>query len=359
MHTIPKTILITGGAGFVGSSLAINLKQKYPHYEVIAFDNLKRRGSELNLPRLAEAGIQFVHGDIRQKADFDSLPAQVNTIIEASAEPSVLAGLDGTPDYLVDTNLNGTINCLYFAKKTGADFIFLSTSRVYPIENIEKSLFEEAETRFVLQDQQSLPGISAKGIAEDFPLGGYRSLYGATKLASELMIQEFQQFYGLRTVINRCGVLTGPWQMGKVDQGVVVLWMARHFWQGKLGYFGYGGQGKQVRDMLHTDDLFGLIDWQMHHLDQINGEVFNVGGGVETSASLQELTRICEEITGNRIEIQQVPENRVADIRIYLTDNSKVSAATGWTPQKRVPEIMQEIYAWMKTHQDALKKILS
>jgi len=354
-----KKILITGGAGFVGSALALNFKKNYPHYHIIAFDNLKRRGSELNLPRLKEAGIEFLHGDIRQKADFDILSTDISTFIEASAEPSVLAGLEGTPDYLVDTNLSGTINCLYFAKKVNASFIFLSTSRVYPIKNIEKSIFKETDTRFELQTEQVLTGISEKGIAENFPLEGYRSLYGATKLASELMIQEFQYFYKLKTVINRCGVLTGPWQMGKVDQGVVVLWAARHFWNGKLGYFGYGGTGKQVRDMLHTDDLYRLINFQIHNIEKIDGETFNVGGGREVSTSLQELTKVCEQISGNKIEIQKVVENRQADIRIYITDNSKVTAQTGWKPKITVENIMKDIFQWIEQNQEALKPILS
>ena len=142
-------LLITGGAGFVGASLAISLKQNYPQYQIFALDNLKRRGSELSLSRLKAAGIEFLHGDIRNKEDFDALPA-VDTVIEASAEPSVLAGLDGTPDYLINTNLFGTVNCLNYALKHRANFIFLSTSRVYPIKTIETLNFEEADTRFVL-----------------------------------------------------------------------------------------------------------------------------------------------------------------------------------------------------------------
>lgn len=240
-----KTILITGGAGFVGSALAIELKTKYTNYQVISLDNLKRRGSELNLSRLKSAQVEFFHGDIRNTEDFASLP-KIDTIIEASAEPSVLAGLNGTPDYVVNTNLMGTINCLNFAVKNKSDFIFLSTSRVYPIEKIELAELDEKETRFVISPNQILNGISEEGISEDFPLEGFRSIYGATKLCSELLITEYNQFYKIKTVVNRCGVLTGPWQMGKVDQGVIVLWMARHFWKQDLGYFGYGGTGKQV-----------------------------------------------------------------------------------------------------------------
>jgi CDP-paratose 2-epimerase len=352
-----KTLLITGGAGFVGSSMALSLKKKYPSYELYVLDNLKRRGSELNIPRLKEAGIHFVHGDIRNKEDFDGLP-KIDCMLEASAEPSVLAGIDSTPDYLINTNLNGTINCLNFAAKNKSDFIFLSTSRIYPIETIENINYTETETRFEIAEEQSIPGFSVRGISEGFPLNNYRSLYGTTKLASELFIQEYKQFFGLRTVINRCGVLTGPWQMGKIDQGVVVLWLAKHFWNQSLSYIGYGGKGKQVRDMLHTDDLFRLIDWQIHHLDKVNGEIFNVGGGREISLSLKEMTALCEEITGHKIAIQEVPENRAADIRIYITDNSKVTETTGWKPEISPKQIFEEIYEWMKSNEQQLASIL-
>ncbi|MBK8351102.1 MAG: NAD-dependent epimerase/dehydratase family protein [Saprospirales bacterium] len=352
-----KSILITGGAGFVGSSMALQLKAKYPTYEIYVLDNLKRRGSELNIPRLKAANIHFVHGDIRNKEDFDGLP-KIDLILEASAEPSVLAGIDSTPDYLINTNLTGTINCLNYATKNKSDFIFLSTSRIYPIETIESINFTEATTRFEIAEQQTIKGFSKNGISEDFPLDNYRSLYGTTKLASELFIQEYKQFFGLKTVINRCGVLTGPWQMGKIDQGVVVLWIAKHFWNQPLSYIGYGGTGKQVRDMLHTDDLFRLIDWQMHHLDEINGEIFNVGGGTEISLSLNEMTTLCEEITGNKIPIKQVPENRTADIRIYITDNSKVTSKTGWKPQISPKQIFSEIYEWIKENEQQLASIL-
>lgn len=350
-------ILITGGAGFVGSSLAIALKTNYPDYQLFALDNLKRRGSELNLSRLKKAGVEFVHGDIRSKEDFDALPA-VDTVIEASAEPSVLAGLDGTPDYLINTNLFGTVNCLNYALKHKAAFIFLSTSRVYPIKTLETLNFVEEETRFALADEQPVPGASAKGIAENFPLDGARSLYGTTKLASELLIQEYNEFYNLKTVINRCGVITGPWQMGKVDQGVMVLWVAKHYFQQQLGYFGYGGTGKQIRDMLHVADLYRLIDWQLHNLDQVNGEILNAGGGLESSASLQELTKICQEVTGHTIPIKAVAETRTADIRLYVTDNTKVTQLTGWKPEIGIKQIVEEIAEWLKENEDDLGPIL-
>jgi len=350
-------ILITGGAGFVGSSLAIALKQNYPSYEIYCLDNLRRKGSELNVARLTKQGISFIHGDIRNKEDFDSLPI-VDSVIEASAEPSVLAGLNGSPDYLMNTNLFGTVNCLNYAVKCKASFIFLSTSRIYPIKTLETLDFIESETRFELTDNQKIKGVSAKGIAEDFPLEGARSLYGTTKLASELIIQEYNEFYNLKTVVNRCGVLTGPWQMGKVDQGVMVLWIAKHFFEQQLAYIGYGGNGKQTRDMLHVADLYRLIDWQLHNIDKVNGETMNAGGGVEVSASLQELTEICQRVTGKTIPINKVAENRPADIRLYVTDNTKVTALTGWKPEIGIEQIVEEITAWLAENREALEPIL-
>jgi CDP-paratose 2-epimerase len=352
-----KNILITGGCGFVGTSLALAFKQKYPSYTIYALDNLKRRGSELNIRRLQEADVVFIHGDIRNKEDLQVFP-QIDTIIEAAAEPSVLAGLNNSTAYLVDTNLRGTINCLDLALQHKADFIFLSTSRVYPIKQLENVNFYEAETRFELDKVQKIYGFSERGVSEQFPMQGARSLYGATKYASELMMEEYREMLGLKTVINRCGVLTGAYQMGKIDQGVVVLWMAKHFWKQKLGYFGYGGEGKQVRDMLHVADLFTLLDYQVHHIDSVNGEIFNVGGGRNISASLQELTKICQEITGNQIPIDKVVENRVADIRLYLTDNQKVTEKIGWKPTIDVKDILVDVFTWIKKDEKILKNIL-
>lgn len=351
-------VLITGGCGFVGSSLAISFKKKYSHYSIVALDNLKRKGSHLNLDRLNKHDINFIHGDIRNKEDFEQV-GPTDIVIDASAEPSVMAGLDGDPDYLINTNLNGTINCLSYAKKQNAGFIFLSTSRVYPIEQIENAKYIETPTRFKFSDDQTTEGISADGISEALSTAGYRSFYGATKLASELIIEEYNKFYGLRTIINRCGVLTGPWQMGKIDQGVVVLWVARHFWKKNLSYIGYGGEGKQVRDILHINDLFELIDYQVHNLKKFNGELFNVGGSNDVSISLNELTQLCEEVTGNKINIKKVSENRSADLRMYITDNKKVTQETGWMPKTKAKKIIEEIYEWLKENEQVLSKILN
>ena len=351
-------LLITGGSGFVGSNLAIKLKKDYPSLKIICFDNLKRRGSELNISRLKEHNIEFIHGDIRNKEDFDTV-GEINVLIEAAAEPSVLSGIDSTPDYVLNTNLTGTINCLNFALKHKAKFIFLSTSRIYPINNLGKINFTEEKNRFQISDNQSLNGISKHGISEDFPLNGARSFYGASKLSSELLIQEYIQFYGLEAIINRCGVITGPWQIGKIDQGVVVLWLAKHYWKKELSYIGFGGEGKQVRDILHIDDLYQLIKTQLNDFKLFNGDIFNAGGGINVSLSLKELTVICEELTGNKITIHSVKENRAADIPIYITDNAKITALCNWKPKRDAKATLTDIFEWMREHEATLKTLIS
>jgi CDP-paratose 2-epimerase len=231
--------------------------------------------------------------------------------------------------------------------------IFLSTSRVYPVALLNQLHTQETATRLVLDASQMLPGCSRDGISEDFPLTGTRSLYGATKLASELLITEYAAAYGLSTIINRCGVITGPWQMGKVDQGVFALWIAAHYFGLSLSYIGYGGTGKQVRDLLHIADLIDLIDLQIEHLDTLKGQVFNVGGGLSGSLSLQETTSLCQVLVGRRLDIGTILEDRVGDVKLYITDHRRVTHWTGWRPQRGPRETLADIVDWMRAS-DAL-----
>ena len=350
-------IIVTGGAGFVGSSLCIHLKKKYPDYEVVAFDNLRRRGSELNLTRFKDHGVQFSHGDIRNIEDFHVL-GECDILVDASADPSVLSGISSPALPVINANLIGTVNALEFASRCKGKFIFMSTSRIYPVQALESASYEELETRYKWSDSQSLNGISSKGVSEDFPLAGARSFYGASKLASELLIEEYREHKGISSIINRFGVIGGPWQMGKVDQGVLILWLARHFYKGKLNYIGYGGSGKQTRDILHIDDVVELIDIQIHDFDRFDGSVSNVGGGVSCSFSLLELTDLCSKITGNEILIGAELENRPADLRIYITDNKRIESLGGWSPKKTLENIVQDSFSWMHQNERILKTIL-
>lgn len=353
----PNTILITGGAGFVGSNLALHLQRVLPRTRIVALDNLKRRGSELNLPRLKEGGVEFVHGDVRNREDLDAT-VRADLLLECSAEPSVLAGIDSSPDYVVQTNLVGTINVLEYCRRHQTAMIFLSTSRVYPIEALCRIALVETGTRFEIDQAQTMPGISARGIGEEFPLAGARSLYGASKLASELFIDEYGAQYDLPMLVNRFGVIAGPWQMGKIDQGVVTLWVARHVFGKPLSYIGFGGTGKQVRDVLHIDDVCELIALQIDQLESLRGGLFNVGGGRTVSVSLAELTELCRTVTGMTIPIAAVPENRAADVPLYVTDNAKIERTLGWSPQRSMQRLIEDVHTWIKANEASLRPIL-
>jgi CDP-paratose 2-epimerase len=350
-------LLITGGAGFVGANLAVALAQRHPGWELVALDNLYRRGSELNLPRLADAGVEFVRGDVREPDDVAAVPPP-DAIVECSAEPSALAGLGDDAGYVFHTNLTGAFNCLELARRSAAALIFLSTSRVYPVEPLRSLAYEEAETRFELEPEQPLAGASGSGIAEDFPLMGARTLYGTTKLAAELLIVEYAEAFGLRAVVDRCGVIAGPWQMGRVDQGVFTYWMLEHYFRRPLRYIGFGGSGKQVRDLLHVDDLVELIDEQLGEIDAWAGETVNVGGGRECSLSLVEATEICRRLTGNEVPIEADPETRPGDVPIYISDCRRLFGRTEWRPRRGPEAILADIHAFIEANAATIDAVL-
>lgn len=350
-------LLITGGAGFVGSNLAVALAARHPDWEVVALDNLYRRGSQLNLPRLEEAGVEFVRGDVREPADLERFAA-LDVLVECSAEPSVMSGTDGDTSYLLHTNLTGAYNCLELARRTGAFLVFLSTSRVYPVAPQLALALEETETRFELAATQPVAGASAAGISEDFPLGGARTLYGTTKLAAELLIEEYRAAFGLAAVVDRCGVIAGPWQMGKVDQGVFTHWALAHHFRRPLTYIGFGGEGKQVRDLLHVDDLVDLVERQLLDPGRWDGGVLNVGGGRECSLSLRETTAICQELSGNEVPIEPVAETRAGDVPVYLSDCARLFELDEWRPRRGAREVLADIHRWVSEDEARIAQAL-
>jgi CDP-paratose 2-epimerase len=354
--TPERRVLVTGGAGFVGANLAIALAEHHRDWEVVAFDNLMRRGSELNLARLRAAGVRFEHGDVRISADLARLP-RVDALIESSAEPSVVAGFED-PDKVVRTNLVGAWNCLELARRDGAQLVFLSTSRVYPVAHLAALAFRETPTRFELVERQPLSGASPAGISEDFPLDGARTMYGASKLAAELLIEECRAGFGLRAVVNRCGVIAGPWQMGRVDQGVFAHWLIAHRFGRPLRYIGFGGSGRQVRDLLHIADLVELVADQIERSEHWDGVVANVGGGAEGSLSLVETTAVCQELSGREVPITRVREGRPGDVPIYISDCARLFGHTTWRPRRMPSEVLADTWKWICEHESALQAAL-
>ena len=272
-------ILITGICGFVGSTLARGLREGWPDWEIVGLDNLVRAGSEINRRTLREQGIKLHHGDVRNPSDLDTLP-RCDWIIEAAANPSVLAGVDGKTSsrQLIEHNLIGTINMLELVKQWRCGFTMLSTSRVYSIRALAAIPVETQGNRFVpvprpashaqhapraTQHPIPTPGLTAQGVAEDFSTEPPLSLYGSSKRASELLACEYAESFGLPVSILRCGVLAGAGQFGKIDQGIFSYWIHCYCRRRPLKYIGFNGTGRQVRDCLHARDLLPLITQQI------------------------------------------------------------------------------------------------
>jgi CDP-paratose 2-epimerase len=335
------------------------MRRRFPRARIVVFDNLTRRGSENNIGVMRKHGVEVAHGDVRIAADLDDLEGPFDVIIDAAAEPSVHAGSSGSPRLVIDTNLGGTVNLLEFARRRADVLVLLSTSRVYSIGALRRIRTNEGATRMELSPEQGIPGVSAAGISEEFPTDGARSFYGSSKLASELLAQEYAAAGHLGVIINRCGVLAGAGQFGKVDQGVIALWVASHIYGKPLRYTGFGGSGKQVRDILHPRDLVDLVIRQLGDDAALRGQAFNVGGGRHGSVSLRELTAICRDRTGNEIAIGSDPQTSDVDIPVFITDSSRVGAATGWSPGTDPAGIVDDIATWIEGDIERLRPIFT
>ncbi len=337
-------ILITGVCGFVGATLARGLRDGWPDLEIIGLDNFVRAGSELNRASLRELGVQVRHGDVRNPSDLEALP-RCEWILDAAANPSVLAGVEGKTSsrQLIEHNLGGTINMLELAKGWRSGLIILSTSRVYSLRKLAAIPVEVQGDRFV-PDLKGKPlmGLSTQGVAENFSTEPPLSLYGASKRASELLALEYGAAFDLPVFINRCGVLAGAGQFGKIDQGIFSFWI--HSWRAKrpLKYMGFNGTGHQVRDCLHARDLLPLLSAQMQKPDAKKPRIINLSGGAKQSASLRELSAWC----GQRFGPRQIAAEKAArrfDVPWLVLDSSLAQRAWRWKPQTALEAIWTEI----------------
>ena len=337
-------ILITGGCGFVGSNIAIYLKKKLTNSKIYSLDNLMRKGSNLNKKRLKEYKIKNFKINIENLEKVKSLP-KFNLIIDCCAEPAIEISRKD-PDRVFNTNLVGTFNILKKCIKDNSNIIFLSSSRVYSIDKLNK-LVKKLYLKKAIKIK--------KKIDEEFETQSASSLYGFTKLSSEKLIKEFFYKSSLRYIINRFGVITGPWQFGKQDQGFVTLWVAKHFFKKKLSYIGFGGHGNQVRDIIHINDVCNIIYLQIKRIKKINNNTFNIGGGIQNAISLKKLTFKCQKITKNKVSIDKIKSTSSFDIPYFVTDNSKIYKFYKWKPSYSIDFILKDIYIWLKKYKNLRK----
>ena len=348
-------ILITGVCGFAGSTIAEELAKLATGYQLFGIDNLSRGGSEVNLPRIKKYGVQFFPGDVRNASDLESLPT-VDWVIDAAANPSVLAGITGevSSRQLVEHNLLGTINMLEYCKRSAGGLVLLSTSRVYSIAALASAPLDVVNEAFVPRQREiALPGWTERGINEDFSTQPPLSLYGCSKLTSELLAQEYGAAFGLPVYINRCGVLAGAGQFGKPDQGIFSFWIHSYCGKRPLKYIGFGGHGHQVRDCLHPRDLVPLLHQQMQSSGRHVGRIINVSGGMESSISLAQLTQWC----ARRFGVHPVGSDgaqRSFDIPWIVLDASRAEQLWGWRPVTLLQQILDEIAEHAMAHPEWL-----
>tara|TARA_B100001996_G_scaffold357815_1_gene321987 strand:- start:9 stop:1007 length:999 start_codon:yes stop_codon:yes gene_type:complete len=328
-------ILITGGCGFIGSNLAIFLKDKIKNVKITSIDNLSRKGSSLNYKRLSQKKIKNFKSDIAKSNKIMKLQ-KFDLIIHCAAEPAIEASREKIEE-VFNSNLVGTFNVLKKCAKDGSNIIYLSSSRVYAMENL-----------FKLNKKVS--------VKENFNVENSKSIYGFTKLSSELLIKEYSYLHKIKYIINRVALVSGPWQFGKEEQGFVSLWVWRHLNHLKLSYIGFGGTGRQVRDVLHIQDLCELILLQIKKLKKTNNKLMNVGGGKRNSLNLLQLTKLSSHITKNKIRIGSIKKTSPYDVPYYVSNISYVKKLYKWKPKRDLKKIVADLYFWMKPNISNLKK---
>jgi len=333
--------LITGGCGFLGSNLASAVLKRGE--ELIIFDNLYRAGSEKNLKWLKEQGnFQFIHGDIRNRVDIE------NTIKES--KPDVIFHLAGqvsmtisikNPQFDFEVNAIGTFNLLDSVRKYSLDsiVIYSSTNKVYG--DLEWVKYKETETRYITPDFPD-------GFPEKIPLD-FHSPYGCSKGTADQYMLDFARIFNLKTVVFRHSSVYGDRQFATYDQGWIG-WFCQKAIETKKGIlkepFTISGNGKQVRDVLHVDDVVGLYFKTIEKIDKMKAQAFNIGGGIENSLSLLELFEILVKELRVKLSYTKLPW-RASDQKIFVADNNKIKNLLGWMPEINKAEGIKMMLGWL------------
>ena len=349
-------ILITGVCGFAGSALAECLLERLAGLHVAGMDNLMRPGAETNRTRMERLGVEFIHGDLRSASDIAGLPA-CDWVIDAAANPSVLAGLSGAGSSrrLFEHNLSALGNVLEYCREHKAGLLLLSSSRVYSIPALASIPLRVVDRAFAIDPSVTLPqGLTENGIGVDFSTAAPVSLYGATKLASEIMALEYGAAFDFPIWITRCGVLAGAGQFGTPAQGIFAFWVNAHLRRRPFSYIGFNGFGHQARDAFHPRDLASLLVAQMRTSRADGKRIYTAGGGPANTMSLAQLTAWCDERFAPHAPAVD-PHPRMYDIPWVAMDNADASRDFGWRIEMPLPTILEGIAQHAISHPDWLE----
>lgn len=320
-------LLITGGCGFLGSNLASHAIEK--GFEVVVFDNLYREGSLHNLAWLKDRGtFRFVHGDIRNHNDITRLVQDFRpeAIFHLAGQVAMTTSI-ANPRMDFEVNTAGTHNLLEAVRLHApeAAVMYSSTNKVYG--DLEQYSYRETESRYECVDKPN-------GFDETTQLN-FHSPYGCSKGAADQYMLDYARIFGLKTVVFRHSSMYGGRQFATYDQGWIG-WFCQKAAESRIGInngpFTISGNGKQVRDVLHADDMISLYYAALEHADTIGGEAFNVGGGIDNSLSLLELFALLEEMTGVQLNYSRLAP-RESDQRVFVADCAKARRLIGWEPR--------------------------
>lgn len=341
-------ILVTGGAGFIGSNLTNRLLNHNPPSspfskggsgginEVVVFDNLSRKGTEKNLDWLrSQHGKDFklIKGDIRDYPAVKDVVKGVDTIYHCAAQVAVTTSVSN-PREDFDINALGTFNILEAARESGNNpvIIFTSTNKVYGGMEDLKTI--ETNNRYEYKDYPH-------GISEERPLD-FHSPYGCSKGAADQYIRDYARIYGMRTVVFRMSCIYGQRQFGNEDQG----WVAHFIISSILGRpLTIYGDGKQIRDILYVDDLINAFILATEKIDITKGSVYNIGGGYKNTLSLLELIDKIESKLDKKIKYFS-DKWRPGDQPVYVSNIEKAYKDFGWNPNINKDEGFKQLFIW-------------
>lgn len=332
-------ILITGGAGFIGANAAKFFASK--GREIMLFDNLSRAGSRNNSRWLEHFDkINLTIGDLRDlsalMACFDQFRPDV--VLHLGAQVAVTTSVtDPMEDF--EINARGTLNVLECARSLESQpiVIFSSTNKVYG--GLENLSFVELEDRFAFADD-------IEAVNEAIPLD-FQSPYGCSKGVADQYCLDYARIYGLRTVVFRQSCIFGSHQYGIEDQGWVAWFLIAAITGKPITIY---GNGKQVRDVLHVDDLSRAFELAISKIDIVAGQAFNIGGGPGNTMSLLELMDFIHRQVNRNVSASW-SDFRPGDQMIYVSDISKFGSLTGWTPQISLEDGLSQLTDWIRSNQ--------
>ena len=345
-------IVVTGSAGFLGNYVTNYLIEQ--GHTVIGLDNLSRKGSEMNAAKQIEnLNVEFYTCDISNQESLENSlkDKSFEWIIDCAAEPSVLAGFGNGSQSLINNNLVSTINLLEICKERKCGFILMSTSRVYSIKDLSNINYVETEDRFIIDKEGT--------VAESFSTKPPVSLYGSTKLTSELLAIEYAHMFDFPVWINRCGVIAGPGQFGKIDQGVFSFWIYSWLQRKNVKYIGFGGTGKQVRDVIHPFDICEVMNKQIHDRTIEDDPIYNLGGGIKNSMSLKQLTQWCKEnVSDDDSHVLTSDEVRPFDIPVFAMNTEKAKERWDFKVTISIDKTLEEIRDYVLQNPEFLQKLV-